>query len=100
MLDKAVSKRRFKGMLARVFSDGVVNDAEAEEVRAFLSSGELTPDEVKDVIADFVQLTWRVTVADSEISEREKVKLREIVRVLEIPQSTLPPAWAEALLQP
>ncbi len=98
MLDKAVSKRRFKGMLARVFSDGVVNATEAEEVRAFLSSGELTPEEVSGVIADFIQLTWRVTVADSEITEREKQRLREIVRVLEIPQSTLPPEWAAALL--
>lgn len=98
MLDKDSSKRRFKGMLARVFSDGVVDDSEAAEIRSFLTTGELSPDEVTGVVMDFVQTTWRVTVADSEISDRERKRLKEIVRVLEIPQSSLPPAWAQAIL--
>lgn len=97
MLDKDASKRRFKGMLARVFSDAVVEDSEAEEIRSFLSSGELLPDEATAVVMDFVQTTWRVTVADSEISDKERTRLKEIVRVLEIPQNLLPPAWAQAI---
>lgn len=97
MLDKNVSKRRFKGMLARVFSDGVVEDSEQAEIKAFLSSGELSPDEVRDVVMDFVQTTWRLTVADSEISEREAQRLKEIVRVLEIPHASLPPEWLRAI---
>lgn len=98
MIDKDVSKRRFKGMLARVFSDAVVEDSEAAEIKAFLDSGELSPDEATGVVMDFVQTTWRVTVADSEISDKERARLKEIVRVLEIPQSLLPPAWAQAIV--
>ena len=99
MLDKDVSKRRFKGMLARVFSDAVVEDSEAQEIRAFLTSGELSPEEVSSVVMDFVQTTWRVTVADNEISDKERQRLKEIVRVLEIPHSSLPPAWVQAILK-
>ncbi|MFO0642913.1 MAG: hypothetical protein U0183_27045 [Polyangiaceae bacterium] len=99
MLDKDTSKRRFKGMLARVFSDAEVDASEADEIRGFLGSGELSPEEVSQVVMDFVQTTWRVTVADSEISDKERKRLKEIVRVLEIPQSSLPPAWAQAILE-
>ena len=99
MLDKDASKRRFKGMLARVFSDAVVDDSEAEAVRAFLASGELSPEDVKIVVMDFVQTTWRVTVADSEISDKERARLKEIVRVLELPHSSLPLEWAKAIVE-
>ncbi len=97
MIDTATSKRRFKGMLARVFSDATVDEDEAAEIRAFLASGELATEEVTEVILDFVQTTWRVTVADSHISETERSRMREIVRVLEVPHGSLPPAWVEAI---
>ncbi len=96
-IDTATSTRRFKGMLARVFSDATVDEGEAAEIRAFLASGELATEEVTEVILDFVQTTWRVTVADSHISEKERSRMREIVRVLEVPHSSLPPAWVEAI---
>ena len=87
-------KRKLKGMLARIFSDAVAEAAEREELRAYLSSGVLIEDEIKDVLEDFVRTTWKITVADGIVSDREKQRLREIVDVLPVTKSALPAEWA------
>ena len=98
MLDRAVSKKRFKGMLARVFSDGVVDPQERAELEMFLSSGELAPDEVTEVVVDFAKTTLRITMADGKISPEERARMNEIMSVLQIPQSLLPYEWYAALM--
>lgn len=90
-------KRKLKGMLARIFSDAVAEPSERAELDAYLSSGVLTSDEVGAVVADFVQTTWRITIVDGVISEREVERLREIVDVLALDRSTLPAEWAAVL---
>lgn len=87
-------KRKLKGMLARIFSDAVAEAAEREELKAFLSSDALTLAEVKEVFEDFVETTWKITKADGVVSEVEKQRLREIVDVLPVDSSVLPPEWA------
>lgn len=87
-------KRKLKGMLARIFSDGVVEPAEREELRIYLSSNVLTPEETREVFADFARTTWKITMADGVVSDREKQRLREIVKVLALERSTLPVEWA------
>ena len=52
---------------------------------------------MKDVIADFVATTWKITIADGVVSDREKQRLREIVAVLNLEASALPPEWVAAL---
>ena len=88
-------KRKLKGMLARIFSDAEAHDAERDELKAYLSSGALTPDEQKEVFADFVATTWKITMADGVVSDIEKKRLREIVRVLELERTVLPEEWAK-----
>jgi tellurite resistance protein len=90
-------KRKLKGMLARIFSDAVAEESEREELKAYLSSGVLSEGEIKDVFEDFVQTTWKITIADGVVSDREKQRLREIVDVLPVRKSTLPEAWAALL---
>ena len=90
-------KRKLKGMLARIFSDAVAEEHERAELAAYLGSGALTPAEVTEVIADFVATTWKITIADGVVSDREKQRLREIVAVLELDPSAVPPEWAAAL---
>jgi hypothetical protein len=88
-------KRKLKGMLARIFSDAVVEDAERAELKAYLSSGELSMAETKEVFADFVATTWKITMADGVVSDIEKQRLREIVKLLALEHEILPPEWAK-----
>lgn len=87
-------KRKLKGMLARIFSDAVVEDSERAELKAYLSSGDLSMAEIKEVFADFVATTWKITMADGVVTDVEKQRLREIVRVLALEADVLPPEWA------
>ena len=90
-------KRKLKGMLARIFSDAVAEDSERKELAAYFASGALSDTDVKDVIADFVATTWKITIADGVVSDREKERLREIVAVLKLDAASLPKEWADAL---
>jgi len=87
-------KRKLKGMLARIFSDAVAEPAERDELKAYLASDALTQPEIKEVFEDFVQTTWKITIADGVVSDREKERLREIVDVLAVDRSVLPAEWA------
>lgn len=98
MLDASISKKRFKGMLARVFSDGTADPQERTELELFLSSGELSPDDITEVVVDFAKTTLRITLADGKITPHERARLNEIVNVLQIPQSLLPYEWYAALM--
>ena len=90
-------KRKLNGMLARIFSDAVAEDSERAELKTYLASGLLESDAIADVLVDFVQTTWKITVADGAVSDIEKQRLREIVDVLPSVRSSLPPEW-QALL--
>ncbi len=87
-------KRKLKGMLARIFSDAVVEESEREELKTYLGSGILTTAEIKEVFEDFVRTTWKITIADGLISDREKQRLREIFEVLVLDREILPAEWA------
>ncbi len=87
-------KRKLKGMLARIFSDAAADANERAELKAYLSSGALTMTEIKDVVNDFVQTTWKITIADGVVSDVERQRLGEIVRVLGIDRADLPIEWA------
>lgn len=90
-------KRKLKGMLARIFSDAVAESHEREELAAYLASGAMSEADIKDVIADFVATTWKITIADGVVSDKEKQRLREIVDVLKLSDDVLPPEWKSAL---
>jgi uncharacterized tellurite resistance protein B-like protein len=90
-------KRKLKGMLARIFSDATAEESERSELKAYLSSGVLSMAEIKEVFEDFVQTTWKITMADGVISDIERQRLDEIVRVLGLEVDALPVEWARAL---
>ena len=90
-------KRKLKGMLARIFSDATAEESERAELKGYLSSGALTMAEIKEVFAEFVQTTWKITMADGVVSEVERQRLNEIVRVLGLEIDTLPEEWVNAL---
>lgn len=91
------SKQALQGKLAHIFSDAVVDEAEKSSLRAFLASGELTTKELRDVFEEFVATTWKETIADNHVSDIEKQRLREIVRVLGLDASVLPAEWRSLL---
>ena len=91
------SKQALLGKLAHIFSDAVVDDAEKSSLRAFLASGELTTKELREVFDEFVATTWKETMADNHVSEIEKQRLREIVRVLGLDAAILPAEWRSLL---
>lgn len=90
-------KRKLKGMLARIFSDATVDASERAELQAYLSSSELSMAEIKEVVADFVATTWKITMADGVVSDVERQRLTEIVAVLGLERSDVPAEWAKLL---
>jgi hypothetical protein len=90
-------KRKLKGMLARIFSDATAEESERAELKAYLSSGALTMAEIKDVFDDFVQTTWKITMADGVVSDIERQRLNEIVSVLGLEVESLPAGWIRTL---
>lgn len=90
-------KQALLGKLAHIFSDAVVDEAEKSSLRAFLASGELTTKELREVFDDFVATTWKETMADGHVSDIEKERLREIVRVLGLDAGILPAEWRSLL---
>lgn len=90
-------KRKLKGMLARIFSDAKAEAAERAELKAYLSSTELTMVEIKEVFEDFVQTTWKITMADGVVTDVEKQRLHAIVQVLGLDAAELPAEWARLL---
>jgi len=90
-------KRKLKGMLARIFSDATAEESERAELKAYLSSGTLSMAEIKEVFDDFVQTTWKITMADGVVSEVERQRLNEIVRVLGLDIESLPVEWIQTL---
>lgn len=81
-------------MLARIFSDTTVEDAERAELKAYLTSGALSVTDVKAVFEDFVATTWKITMADGVVSDVEKARLLNIVNELGIAKDMLPAEWA------
>ena len=81
-------------MLARIFSDTKVEDAERNELKVYLTSGALSVADVKAVFEDFVATTWKITMADGVVSDVEKARLINIVNELGIAKEMLPAEWA------
>jgi hypothetical protein len=92
--------RKLKGMLARIFSDATAEASERAELEAYLASGVLSAAAIQEVLQDFVETTWKITVADGVISDVELRRLREIVRVRGLDHAALPAEWARALGDP
>ena len=90
-------KRKLKGMLARIFSDATAEESERAELKAHLSSGTLSMGDIKEVFDDFVQTTWKITMADGVVSDLERQRLNEIVRVLGLDIEALPVEWVRTL---
>jgi len=53
--------------------------------------------EIKEVFADFAATTWKITMADGVISDVERARLNEIVRVLGLELDSLPAEWVGVL---
>jgi hypothetical protein len=74
---------RFKGMLARVFSDAVLEDAEKAELTEAVKNGSLTGDQVRQVIFTFTTTTFKHASADGVLTDRELGRLRAIVSMVD-----------------
>lgn len=91
------TKQALLTKLDKIFSDGVVDDAERSSLRAALASGELSHQELREVFKEFVSKTWSGTIEDGRVTEAERHRLRAIVRVLGLDASDVPKEWRSAL---
>ncbi len=82
--------KRLKGMLVRIFSDGVVEPKERAELDALLASGQLSKESVRATMIDFLNGSMKHVLADGTVSDREREKLRVIVTELELPNDCIP----------
>ena len=90
-------KQALLAKLTKIFSDGVVDDAEKSSLRALLASGELSSKDVREVFEQFVAATWKGTIEDGRVTDVEKKRLQEIVRVLGLDATALPRQWRALL---
>ena len=86
-----------KGLLARIFSDANVDEAERAELRARLSSGELPAEDAQATMIEFLNTTYRHAMADGVLSDREKERLRSIIMELELPNACVPEEVKQAI---
>lgn len=92
-----MSDKRLLGMLARIFSDGVLEDAERAELQEHLRSGALTPESARATMSEFLLTTMKHALADGTVTERERAKLRLIVDTLALPADCIPEDVKKAL---
>ena len=98
--DPSQLERRLTGLLARIFSAGVVSDEERVELQAALTQTELEPERVQVTIRAFVEASFEQFKANGTISDRERDKLVLIVRELRLSDSALPPGLLAVLERP
>ncbi len=91
------SKARFKGLLARIFSNAEVDETERAELLEFLSGGALTIEERREVVAGFVSTTWKTANADGKLSSIETTRLQSIARTLGLTKADVPSGWGDVL---
>lgn len=80
----------FKGMLARIFSDGVVEPEERAELRAKLKDGSITADQARATMIEFLRTTMKHVMADGKVTDRERDKLRTMLAELALPDDCVP----------
>ncbi len=97
MSDLKHAERQFTGMLARIFSDGVVTEAERTELWTSVAKGGLDAKQVDALLLDFVEKSFKHFAADGVITEAERAKLRLIVNELGLAQEHLPRQILEVL---
>ena len=90
MSEAPVVDKKLKGMLARIFSDGVVEPSERVELDRHLGAGTLSSETVRATLLDFLRTTMKHVNADGEVSETERAKLRVIITELELPNDCIP----------
>ena len=86
------AERQLKGMLARVFSDGIVTDEERSELLTALGDDTLQPERVARVVEDFIARSFSHFVADGKLTDSETSKARLIVHELGLREEQLPEA--------
>jgi hypothetical protein len=100
MLDRDRSKKHLTDLLASAFTASprrTVAD-KVDPVLSFLSTGELSPDEVGGVVADFARARLHIAFDKGTASGEERTQLRELVQTLMLPSSALPPAFFRAMM--
>ena len=90
---------KFKGLLARIFSNAEVDETERSELGEFIAGGLLTNAEREAVVRSFIATSWKSANADGVLSEVEKKRLRSIAEELKLTPQELPTGWA-ALVTP
>jgi len=91
---------RFLGLLAKIFSDGVITDAERAELHARTQDGALSPDRIRAVMLHFLTTSLAHITADGKVTRREHDKLRLIVDELALPEDSVPEEVRRVLAAP
>ena len=97
MSDSPSAERRFIGMLARIFSDGVVTDAERTELWTSVATGNLDAQRVDALLLDFLKKSFSQFSADGVLTDSERKKLRVMVNELGLAEDHLPTEILSAL---
>ena len=89
-MGEATIDKAFKGMLARIFADGVIEPHERTELDAKLKSGALPHDVARATMLDFLKTSFSYVMADGVVTGREQARLKAIVEELALPDDCVP----------
>ncbi len=96
-MSEASIDKAFKGMLARIFSDGVVEPGERAELKAKLASGGISAEQARATMLDFLKTTMKHVAADGKVSDHERDKLKTILAELALPDDCVPDEVKQAI---
>jgi uncharacterized membrane protein YebE (DUF533 family) len=93
----AAIDKGFRGLLARIFADGVIDPSERAELDAKLKSGALPHDVARATMLDFLKTSFAHVTADGVVTGREQERLKAIVQELALPDDCVPREVKEAI---
>src|SRR4051812_38206140 len=77
--------------IRRVLADGVIDDAEREELQGLFRQAVLTVSDVRSVIGRYLLSVQDDVLADGLVTEEERARCRAVVSELKIPPGLLSP---------
>lgn len=93
----AAIDKGFKGLLARIFADGVMDPSERAELDAKLKSGAISHEAARATMLEFLKTSFAHVAADGVVTGREQERLKAIVQELALPDDCIPDEVKEAI---
>ena len=87
---RAQAKEMLAALIERVMADGKIEPDEREEMQAFFRQAVVTVGDMRDVLARYLRIVQNEVLADGNVTDEERARVRAVVTELKIPPSLWP----------